>query len=304
VSADGGTKAVIAALSANLAIAVAKFAAAAVTGSSSMASEGVHSLADSGNQILLLVGGKRAARPATKSHPFGYGRSRYVYAFVVSIVLFTVGGLFAAYEGWHKFREPEPLDSPQWAIGVLIFAIIAEAFSFRTAIVESNKTRNSQPWLKFVRSNKSPELPVVLLEDLGALIGLVLALVGISVATITGDGRFDGLGSIAIGILLIIIAVFLAVEMSSLLLGESALPEYQLAIEAALADSGVIERVIHVKTLHLGPDELLVVAKVAVVDDGTSRSIAVAIDAAEARVRAAVPLTCMIYLEPDVDRNK
>ncbi|MEI7656369.1 MAG: cation diffusion facilitator family transporter, partial [Actinomycetes bacterium] len=172
MSADGGTKAVIAALSANLAIAVAKFAAAAVTGSSSMASEGVHSLADSGNQILLLVGGKRAARPATKSHPFGYGRSRYVYAFVVSIVLFTVGGLFAAYEGWHKFNEPEPLDSPQWAIGVLIFAIVAEAFSFRTAIVESNKTRNSQPWLKFVRSNKSPELPVVLLEDAGALIGL------------------------------------------------------------------------------------------------------------------------------------
>ena len=293
MSADGGTKAIIAALSANLAIAVAKFAAAAVTGSSSMASEGVHSLADSGNQVLLLVGGKRATRPATNSHPFGYGRSRYVYAFVVSIVLFTVGGLFAAYEGWHKFHEPEPLESPQWAIGVLIFAI-----------VESNKTRNSQPWLKFVRSNKSPELPVVLLEDLGALIGLVLALVGISVATITGDGRFDGLGSMAIGILLIVIAVFLAVEMNSLLLGESALPEYQLAIEAALADSGVIERVIHVRTLHLGPDELLVVAKVAVVDDGTSGSIAVAIDDAEARVRAAVPVTCMIYLEPDIDRNK
>ena len=304
MSTDGGTKAVIAALSANLAIAVAKFAAAAVTGSSSMASEGVHSLADSGNQVLLLVGGKRAARPATESHPFGYGRSRYIYAFVVSIVLFTVGGLYAAYEGWHKFNEPEPLDSPQWAIGVLIFAIVAETFSFRTAIVESNKTRNGQPWLKFVRSNKSPELPVVLLEDLGALIGLVLALVGISVATITGDGRFDGLGSMAIGILLIVIAVFLAVEMNSLLVGESALPEYQLAIEAALADSGVIERVIHVRTLHLGPDELLVVAKVAVVDDGTSRSIAVAIDDAETRVRAAVPLTCMIYLEPDMDRNK
>ncbi len=304
MSTDGGTKAVIAALSANLAIAVAKFAAAAVTGSSSMASEGVHSLADSGNQVLLLVGGKRAARPATESHPFGYGRSRYIYAFVVSIVLFTVGGLYAAYEGWHKFNEPEPLDSPQWAIGVLIFAIVAETFSFRTAIVESNKTRNGQPWLKFVRSNKSPELPVVLLEDLGALIGLILALVGISVATITGDGRFDGLGSMAIGILLIVIAVFLAVEMNSLLVGESALPEYQLAIEAALADSGVIERVIHVRTLHLGPDELLVVAKVAVVDDGTSRSIAVAIDDAETRVRAAVPLTCMIYLEPDMDRNK
>lgn len=300
MSAEGGTKAVLAALTANLAIAIAKFGAFAVTGSTSMAAEGVHSLADSGNQVLLLVGGKRSRRTATQEHPFGFGRARYVYAFIVSIVLFTLGGLFALYEGWHKVTHPEELNSLQWAIGVLIFAIVAESFSLRTAVKESNRVRGSARWVRFVRSNKSPELPVVLLEDVGALIGLVFALVGVSLAAITGNSRWDGLGSMAIGLLLVAIAVFLAIEMNSLLLGEAALPEHVAAIESVLVSGKVFTRVIHLRTLHLGPDEILVAAKVGVTREDSAESIVSAIDAAESQIRAAVPLTCVIYLEPDL----
>lgn len=300
MSAESGTKAVLAALLANLSIAVAKFAAFAVTGSSSMAAEGVHSLADSGNQVLLLVGGKRARRTATASHPFGYGRSRYVYAFIVSIVLFTLGGLFALYEGWHKFTHPEELKSLQWAIGVLLFAIVAEGFSLRTAVGESNRVRGRSSWVRFVRRSKSPELPVVLLEDAGALIGLVFALIGVSAAAITGNSRWDGLGSMAIGLLLVAIAVFLAIEMSSLLMGEAALPEHVAAIQKALVADEAINRAIHLRTLHLGPDEILVAAKVGVSPEASAQKIIEAIDAAEARIRAAVPLRCVIYLEPDL----
>jgi cation diffusion facilitator family transporter len=300
VSAPTGTKAVLAALAANLSIAVAKFGAFAVTGSSSMASEGVHSLADSGNQVLLLVGGRRATRKATPEHPFGYGRERYVYSFVVAIVLFSVGGLYALYEGVHKFQHPEELTSPQWAVGVLLFAIVAEGFSFRTAVREAGPHRAGRSWFRFLRTSRSPELPVILLEDAGALTGLLLALVGVSTATVTGDGRWDGLGSISIGALLVVIAVFLAVEMKSLLLGESAEPEQVRAIEAALVDADAIPRVIHLKTLHLGPDELLVAAKIAVESDDSAATVAQAIDAAEARVRAAVPIARVIYLEPDI----
>lgn len=300
MSAPAGTKAVLAALVANLSIAVAKFGAFAVTGSASMASEGVHSLADSGNQVLLLVGGRRARRAATPEHPFGYGRERYVYSFVVAIVLFSVGGLYALYEGLHKFQHPEELTSPQWAIGVLLFAIVAEVFSFRTAIREARPLLGGRSWFRFLRTSKSPELPVILLEDLGALVGLVLALFGVSVATITGDGRWDGLGSMAIGALLVVIAVFLAVEMKSLLLGEGAAPAQVRAIEAALVDADAIPRVIHLKTLHLGPEELLVAAKIAVDAGESAAGVAEAIDAAEARVRAAVPIARVIYLEPDI----
>ena len=300
MSAPAGTKAVLAALVANLSIAVAKFGAFAVTGSASMASEGVHSLADSGNQVLLLVGGRRARRAATPEHPFGYGRERYVYSFVVAIVLFSVGGLYALYEGLHKFQHPEELTSPQWAIGVLLFAIVAEVFSFRTAIREARPLLGGRSWFRFLRTSKSPELPVILLEDLGALVGLFFALFGVSVATITGDGRWDGLGSMAIGALLVVIAVFLAVEMKSLLLGEGAAPAQVRAIEAALVDADAIPRVIHLKTLHLGPEELLVAAKIAVDAGESAAGVAEAIDAAEARVRAAVPIARVIYLEPDI----
>ncbi|WP_370619462.1 cation diffusion facilitator family transporter [Mumia sp. Pv 4-285] len=302
MSAHGGNRAIIAALSANLGIAVTKFLAFLLTGASSMLAEAVHSVADSGNQALLLLGGKRAKREADERHPFGYGRERYIYAFIVSIVLFSVGGLFALYEAWHKWEHPEPIDAWQWVpIAVLLVAMAMEGYSFRTAIVESNRLRGTQSWVSFVRNAKSPELPVVLLEDFGALIGLVLALFGVSMTLATDDGRWDAAGTAGIGLLLVSIAVVLAVETKSLLLGESATRADVDAIRAAVIGDGV-PSVIHLRTLHLGPEELLVAAKIEVDATESAAEIAAAIDGAEARIRAAVPIARVIYLEPDLRR--
>jgi cation diffusion facilitator family transporter len=296
----GGNKAIIAALSANLGIAVTKFIAFLLTSSSSMLAESVHSVADSGNQLLLLVGGRRARRAADEEHPFGYGRERYMYAFIVAIVLFSLGGLFALYEAWHKFADPHPIESWQWVpLVVLVAAIVMEGLSFRTAIGEANHTRGKQGWVSYIRTAKAPELPVVLLEDFGALIGLVLALFGVSMTLVTHDGRWDAVGSAAIGVLLVIIAIVLAVETKSLLLGESASRKDVDAIRAALIGPGV-PSVIHLRTLHLGPEELLVAAKIEVPAASTAGDVAEAIDAAEQRVRAAVPIARVIYLEPDL----
>jgi cation diffusion facilitator family transporter len=296
----GGNKAIIAALSANLGIAVTKFIAFLLTSSSSMLAEAVHSVADSGNQLLLLVGGRRARRAADEEHPFGYGRERYMYAFIVAIVLFSLGGLFALYEAWHKFADPHPIESWQWVpLVVLVAAIVMEGLSFRTAIGEANHTRGKQGWVSYIRTAKAPELPVVLLEDFGALIGLVLALFGVSMTLVTHDGRWDAVGSAAIGVLLVIIAIVLAVETKSLLLGESASRKDVDAIRAALIGPGV-PSVIHLRTLHLGPEELLVAAKIEVPAASTAGDVAEAIDAAEQRVRAAVPIARVIYLEPDL----
>ncbi|MFF8646093.1 cation diffusion facilitator family transporter [Streptomyces sp. NPDC015345] len=300
MSASGGTKAIVAALAANLAIAVAKFVAFIFSGSSSMLAESVHSLADSGNQGLLLVGGKKAQREATPQHPFGYGRERYIYAFLVSIVLFSVGGMFAIYEGYEKIKHPHDIEHWYWPVGVLVFAIIAETFSFRTAIKESNQLRGKLTWTQFVRRAKAPELPVVLLEDLGALVGLILALCGVGLALATGEGVWDGIGTLCIGILLIAIAIILAAETKSLLLGEAAGTEEVAKIEKALVDGDTVTKVIHMRTLHLGPEELLVAAKIAVQHDDTATEVATAINAAEERIRAAVPIARVIYLEPDI----
>jgi len=301
MSAAGGTRAVVAALAANLGIALTKFLAFVLTGSSSMLAESIHSVADSGNQALLLVGGRRAQRGATPKHPFGYGRERYIYAFIVSIVLFSVGGLFALYEGWEKLHHPHAIDSWQWVpVTVLVVAIGLESFSFDTAITESAEAKGGTSWLRFVRSAKAPELPVVLLEDLAALVGLVLALLGVGLTLLTGNGVWDGAGTMAIGVLLVGIAVFLAVETKSLLLGEAATDEHVALIEKALLDGPEVERIIHMKTLHLGPEELLVAAKIAVHHDDTAAEVANGIDSAEARVRAAVPIARVIYLEPDI----
>ncbi|MFI6940153.1 cation diffusion facilitator family transporter [Streptomyces sp. NPDC050418] len=300
MSASGGTKAIVAALAANLAIAVAKFVAFIFSGSSSMLAESVHSLADSGNQGLLLLGGKKAQRAATPQHPFGYGRERYIYAFLVSIVLFSVGGMFAIYEGYEKIKEPHAIEHWYWPVGVLVFAIIAETFSFRTAIKESNAIRGKQSWKEFVRRAKAPELPVVLLEDLGALVGLILALGGVGLALATGDGVWDGIGTLCIGVLLILIAIVLAAETKSLLLGESAGIEEVAKIEDAVVDGDSVTRIIHMRTLHLGPEELLVAAKIGVRNEATAAEVATAINAAEERIRAAVPIARVIYLEPDI----
>ena len=302
MSAGGGSKAIVAALGANLAIAAAKLVGFFVTGSSSLAAEAVHSFADSGNQVLLLVGGKRAAREADERHPFGYGRDRYFYAFVVALVLFSIGSLFAVYEGIDKIRNPHALDSPGVAIAILAFAIVAESFSFRTAVHEARPLKGDASWVTFVRRAKAPELPVVLLEDLAALIGLLLALAGVGLALLTGDGIWDGVGTLSIGVLLGLVAVVLAVEMKGLLIGESASRQAVAAICGALVDGTTVLRVIHLKTLHLGPDELLVAAKIAVAPGLALPAVARAIDDAEARVRAVEPLAQQLYLEPDLDR--
>ncbi len=300
MSASGGTRAIIAALGANLAIAATKFVAFAFSGSSSMLAEGVHSVADSGNQVLLLIGGKRAKKAATDEHPFGYGRERYIFGFLVSVVLFTVGGVFALYEGYEKVRHPHPVEHWYWPVGVLIFAVLAEGYSFRTAIREASQLRGDQTWVQFVRRAKAPELPVVLLEDFGALIGLVLALTGVGLALLTGSGVWDGVGTLCIGTLLVCIALVLAAETKSLLLGEAAGPDTVAAIRAAAVDHATVAGVIHMRTLHLGPEELLVAAKIAVRHDDTAAQVAAAIDAAEARIREAVPIARVIYLEPDI----
>lgn len=303
MSTEGGMKAVVAALAANLGIAVSKFVAFAFTGSSSMLSEGIHSIADSGNQILLLVGNKRSKKTADSHHPFGYGRRRYVYGFIVSIVLFLVGGVFSLYEGIHKWQHPEGLEDWWIAVLVLLVAIVLESLSFRTAIREANHSRGKRSLFRFVKDARQPELPVILLEDAGALVGLVFALLGVGMAVITGDGRFDAAGAMAIGSLLVVIAIFLSMEMTAMLVGESALPEEVAAIRAALESSPGVERVIHLRTVHVGPDELLVGAKIAVKHGDTGQEIANAIDEAEIALRAAVPTARYVFLEPDIDRN-
>jgi cation diffusion facilitator family transporter len=301
VSAASGTRAIVAALAANLGIAATKFIAFALTGSSSMLAESIHSVADSGNQALLLVGGRRARREATPQHPFGYGRERYIYAFIVSIVLFSVGGLFALYEGYHKLQHPEPITEWQWVpIAVLVVAIGLEAFSFRTAIQESNKIRSNATWIGFIRRSRVPELPVVLLEDLAALVGLVLALFGVGLTLITDSGVWDGVGTVLIGVLLVAVAIVLAIEMKSLLIGESATAEDNAKIEAAVLEGDDIERIIHMRTLHLGPEELLVALKIGVARNAEAADVARAIDAAESRIRTAVPIARVIYVEPDI----
>ncbi len=302
MSTEGGTKAVIAALLSNIGIAISKFVAFFLTGSSSMLSEAIHSVADSGNQLLLLLGGHRSKRAADSEHQFGFGRVRFVYGFVVSIVLFTVGGLFAVYEGIHKIQHPDELTDPAIAIGVLLIAMALEGLSFRTAMREANKSKGRRSLARFVKDARQPELPVVLLEDFGALIGLTFALIGVGASVVTGNGVWDGIGSTMIGLLLLVIAAFLATEMSSMLVGESAISEDQERIRKALEGTPDVDRVIHLKTFHMGPDDLLVAAKIAVDRTDSAALIARAIDAAERRVRDEVPTATYIYLEPDLDR--
>jgi len=311
MSAEGGTKAVVAALTANLAIAVTKFGAWLLTGASSMLAEAIHSLADSGNQVLLLVGGKRSQRTATAEHPFGFGRERYVFAFLVAIVLFSVGGVFALYEAYHKYEEihaghgNELLESRWWwvPLAVLVASIIAESLSFRTAIQEANKARGRQGLGRFIRSAKAPELPVILLEDFAALLGLVFALLGVGLTLLTENPLFDVIGTAMIGLLLIAVAVTLAAETKSLLLGEAASTDAVRRIENAISTTEGVTGVIHMKTLHLGPEEILVAAKIGVDTSASAGQVAETIDAAERNIRSAEPMVTSLYLEPDIYRS-
>lgn len=302
MSASGGSKAIIAAFSANLGIAITKFIAWAFSGSSSMLAEGVHSVADAGNQLLLLFGGRQARRSADREHPFGYGRERYVYAFVVAIILFSIGGVFSIYEGIDKLRHPHELEMWWLPLLVLIVAIGLESFSLRTAVKESNHTRGTQTWIQFVRRAKAPELPVVLLEDVAALLGLVFAFVGVGLTAITGNAAFDAIGTLFIGALLVVVAVVLGIETKSLLVGEGATKEDHERIVTAIESSDEIEKLIHIKTLYVGPEELLVAAKIGFRTDMPLADVAAHINTIEQRVRNAVPLATIIYLEPDVYR--
>lgn len=298
-----GTKAVIAALLANAGIAVAKFVGFVITGSSSMLAESIHSVADSGNQGLLLLGGHRSRRQADAEHPFGYGRERYFWSFVVALVLFSLGGAFAIYEGISKIRHPHEIESPAVAVGILLFAIVLEGFSFRTAVGEANHLRGDADWWRFIRRSKNPELPVVLLEDLGALIGLVLALAAVATTLVTDDAVWDGIGTLCIGVLLSAIAVVLAVEMKSLLIGESADTKVQAAIRTSIEADPSVHRLIHLRTQHLGPEELLVAAKVSFAGGLSVAELAEAVNRVETGVRAAAPSARIMYIEPDVVRT-
>ena len=298
-----GRKAVLAALGANVGIAIAKLVAFALTGAASMLAESVHSLADTANQALLLLGGRRARQEASHSHPFGYGREQYFWAFIVALVLFLLGGVFAIVEAIDKLEHPHELDHVPVALVILAVSVVLEGMSLRTAIREASRQRGSQSWWMFIRTSKGPELPVVLLEDTGALTGLVLAFVGVGMGAATGNARWDAVGSLGIGILLVVIAGVLVVEMKSLLIGEAASMADQDAIRSAIESSPAIRRVIHLRTEHLGPEELLVGVKVELDHDLTLPEIAARIDEAEARLRAAVPKARVVYVEPDVARS-
>ena len=303
MSASGSTKAIMAALAANAGIAVAKFIGFLITRSSSMLAEAVHSVADTSNQALLLLGQRRAKREATTLHQFGYGRSRFFYSFVVALVLFSLGAVFALYEGYHKIVDPHPLTSPMVAVVILVVAIGLETYSFRTAMVESKPLKGNGTWWQFIRRSRNPELPVVLLEDTGALLGLIFALLGVGLTILTDNPIWDGIGTMLIGALLAVIAVILMVEMHSLLIGESATAEQLDAIQGALEATDHVDRVIHLRTQYLGPEEMLVGAKIALAPTTDLATVAAAIDRAEAAVRAAVPEAQMIYIEPDLDRS-
>jgi cation diffusion facilitator family transporter len=300
---EGSRKAIIAALVANSGIAIAKFVGFLLTGSASLLAEAVHSVADTSNQGLLLFGGSRARRKATPEHPFGYGRERYFWAFVVALVLFSMGGLFAIYEGIEKLRHPHAPESFGIAVGILLVAIALETFSLGTAVREANRVRGKQSWWSFIHRSKNPELPVVLLEDVGAEVGLFLALGGVVVAHVTDEPRWDAAGSLSIGILLVVIAILLATEMKSLLIGESAAPTDEQAIRTAVEASPQVRRLIHMRTQHLGPDELLVAAKVEFDGSLTFAELAAAVDDTETRLRQAVPAARVVYLEPDLART-
>ncbi len=298
---DGSRKAIIAAFFANLGIAISKFVGFLITGSASLLAEAVHSVADTGNQALLFYGGASSRRAESETHPFGYGRERYFWAFAVALVLFSMGGAFALWEGFQKLRDPHEIDSLGVAIGILVIAILLESYSLRTAVKESLHVKEpGTSWWNFIRTAKQPELPVVLLEDVGAEIGLLMALGGVLLAETTGNPRWDAVGSIAIGVLLIVIAIILMIEMKSLLIGEAAGKRSRQTILDALEAGPHVERVIHVRTQHIGPDEILVGAKLEFDSALSADQLVAAVNATEDAVRLAEPRVTVMYLEPDL----
>lgn len=301
---EGSRKAIIAAFFANLGIAISKFVGFLLTGSAGLAAEAVHSFADTGNQGLLMLGAKRAVKARDEEHPFGHERERYFWAFIVALVLFSMGGLFALYEGIHKFRDPHETENMGIAIGILIVAILLESYSLRTAVKETAhvKPANQSYW-QFIRTAKQPELPTVLLEDVAAETGLFMALGGVLLAHFTHEPRWDAVGSISIGVLLVVVAFILGVEMKGMLMGETALPETRIALVTALREHHHVQQVIYLHTEHLGPDALLVAAKAIFDPELSAADVSQSIDEAEAKMRAAVPAARFIFIEPDIARS-
>jgi cation diffusion facilitator family transporter len=286
------------ALVANMGVAAAKLIGFLITGSGSMVAEFAHSVADTGNQILLLAGRRRSERRPDPTHPFGYGAVRFLGAFIVAVLLFGLGAVFSLAEGVNKLIHPHSLDNLPVALAILVVAIVLEALSFRAGVAAANQTRRGQGWVRFVRSTRIPELAVLLVEDTGALVGLVIALVAVAVSALTGNTVFDAVGSLGIGVLLGVNSVVLGIEMTSLLVGETASPEELREIEGRLATTPGVRRVVHLRAVHLGPEELLVGAKVLFASGLTVEAAAAVVDEAETAVRSAVPSAVWIYIEP------
>jgi cation diffusion facilitator family transporter len=303
MSAGGhGGRAIVAALLANAGIAIAKFVGFLITGSSSLLAEAGHSLADTTNQALLLLGRRQSERSPDDQHEFGYGMTRYFWSFVVALILFSGGSMFALYEGFQKLRHPHELSSPWVAVGILVVAIGLETYSFRTAIVESRPLKAGMTWWRFIRRSRIPELPVLLLEDAGALLGLIIALTGVGLTVATDDPMWDAVGTLCIGVLLLIIAIILIIEMRSALLGESATDDEKAKVAAAITATPGVLSIIHSRTLHLGPETLLVGAKVEMAADTVLADVERITDNIEARIRIDVPTATKIYIEPAVRR--
>ena len=306
MSASGGKKAIVAALLANVGIAIAKFVGFLVTGAASMMAEAIHSVADTSNQILLLIGDKRAEKAPDRTHQFGYARNIYFYGFIVALVIFLLGGVFSVGEGvnkiMHSLQGTEEGGNHLVAIIILVVALALESFSLATAVKESKKVKGDDSWWQFIRHTHEPSIIVVIMEDSGALIGLVLALIGVSVSWATGNHLWDGVGALCIGILLIIIAIVLIVEMKSMLIGESLDEQDFDRLVAALESVPQVQRVIYCQTEYLGPAEVLVAAKIGVPPELSSAELARAIDEAEAAVRRTDQKRYRIFIEPDIDQ--
>ena len=293
-----GKRAIFAALLANIGISIAKFVGFIFTHSSALIAESVHSFADASNQLLLLLGIQRSNRPATEKHPFGYARERYFWSFVVSVVLFTAGAVFALYEGIEKLLHPEPLNNHNWAIGILVFGLILEGFSLRTAVIAANKQRKDQTWREFITRSKQPELPVVVLEDTGAMLGLAFALIAVVLSKVTDNPVWDGIGTVTIGVLLAVIAAILAKEMHSLIIGEAVSEKNRTLIKTSITDSAAVTSITNLRTQHLGPEHILVGAQVVFDSSLSVEEVCSAIEEIEVRVKVAVPDAHSIFVEP------
>ena len=293
-------RAVLTALVANLLVAGAKLGAFALTASSALLAESLHSFADTANEVLLLVGARRSTRPADLRHPFGHARYRYVYAFLVSLTVFWIGGVLAVIEGLVHLASDEPIVDPAWAFAVLVLGAVLDGWSLRTTVRAGRPAKGVLSWKQLMRTTKAPELIVVFLEDLGALVGIAIAAVGVGLATITGAPVWDAVASIAIGLLLMAIGLVVNRETQSLLLGESASKDVEATIREAIAATPGIDGVVNFRTIHIGPDDLVVASGIVVDQAMEAAAIAQAIDAAEERVRAGLPYRTVIYLEPRV----